>query len=169
MPLENIHVWNNFFPLLKVVQPPHAAVPVHFARTDRDSLSLAAMSDVEWHNNMLALVGSWVAKGNTDKEIQILARAHTLLDYTPEQTEAEVWKMIVGARTKGFDQNTSHLQPAYALPPKQILTMIGDIEIKDPDYLIDDTIETLSLIGLVGPSGSGKTFVALDMAMSIAT
>ena len=54
-------------------------------------------------------------------------------------------------------------------PAKKILTMISDIEIKDPEYLIDDTIETKSLAALVGPSGSGKTFVAIDMAMSIAT
>ena len=77
--------------------------------------------------------------------------------------------MINGARLKGFDKKPNSSAPTTAPLPRQILTMIGDIEIKDPDYLIDGTIETPSLIGLIGPSGSGKTFVALDMAMSIAT
>ena len=56
-----------------------------------------------------------------------------------------------------------------AKPRNKLLTMIGDIEIKDPDYLVNGIIETPTLVGLIGPSGSGKTFVALDMAMSIAT
>ena len=77
--------------------------------------------------------------------------------------------MIDGARSKGFDKQSNSSDPKSAPPPRQILTMIGDIEIKDPDYLIDGTIETPALIGLIGPSGSGKTSVALGMAMSIAT
>ena len=52
--------------------------------------------------------------------------------------------------------------------PKKILSMIGGIELKDPEYLIDGIIEEQSLVGLIGPSGSGKTFVCLDMALSIA-
>ena len=53
--------------------------------------------------------------------------------------------------------------------PRKILTLISDVELKDPEYLIDDVIEEKSLIGLIGPSGSGKTFVALDIALSLAT
>ncbi len=127
------------------------------------------MSGENWYSHMLRLVGSWVAKGNTDDEIHVLTAAHTLPGYMAEQTYAEVQKMIDGARSKGFDKQSNSSDPKSAPPPRQILTMIGDIEIKDPDYLVDGTIETRSLIGLIGPSGSGKTFVALDMAMSIAT
>ena len=136
---------------------------------DRQAASQAALNGENWHNHMLWQVGSWVAKGNTDQEIQVLAAAQTLPDYTIEQTYTEVQKMIDGARLKGFDKQPNSSAPKSVPPPRQILTMIGDIEIKDPDYLIDGTIETPALIGLIGPSGSGKTFVALDMAMSIAT
>ena len=136
---------------------------------DRQIASQAALNGDNWHNHILWQVGSWVAKGNTDQEIQVLAAAQTLPDYTIEQTYTEVQKMIDGARLKGFDKQPNSSAPKSAPPPRQILTMIGDIEIKDPDYLVDGTIETPSLIGLIGPSGSGKTFVALDMAMSIAT
>ena len=132
---------------------------------DRYAASQAAMSGNHWHKHMLRQVGSWVAKGNTDQEIHVLAAAHTLPGYTVEQTTVDVQKMINGARLKGFDKKPNSSAPTTAPLPRQILTMIGDIEIKDPDYLIDGTIETPSLIGLIGPSGSGKTFVALDMAI----
>ena len=136
---------------------------------DRYAASQAAMSGNNWHDHMLRLVGSWVAKGNIYEEIHNMATAHTLPGYTSEQTYAKVQKMIDGARLKGFDKQPNSSAPTSAPPLRQILTMIGDIEIKDPNYLIDETIETPALIGLIGPSGSGKTFVALDMAMSIAT
>jgi ABC-type transporter Mla maintaining outer membrane lipid asymmetry ATPase subunit MlaF len=55
------------------------------------------------------------------------------------------------------------------LPAKSVLTLIGDVEIYNPKYLIDGIIEESSLVGLIGPSGAGKTFVALDMALSMAT
>ena len=40
---------------------------------DREAASKAAMSGDHWHDNMLKLVGSWVAKGNTEEEIHDLA------------------------------------------------------------------------------------------------
>ena len=76
--------------------------------------------------------------------------------------------MIAGARRKNFapaNSNEAHDGPV----PRKILTLISDVELKDPEYLIDDVIEEKSLIGLIGPSGSGKTFVALDIALSLAT
>jgi len=51
------------------------------------------MSGENWYSHMLRLVGSWVAKGNTDDEIHVLTAAHTLPGYTAEQTYAEVQKM----------------------------------------------------------------------------
>ena len=68
------------------------------------------------------------------------------------------------AEEKTIPQATTSAEPI-----DKMLTFIGDIEIKDPDYLVNGIIETSSLVGLIGPSGSGKTFVALDVAMSIAT
>ena len=114
---------------------------------DRQAASQAALNGENWHIHILWLVGSWVAKGNTDQEIQVLAAAQTLPDYTIEQTYTEVQKMIDGARLKGFDKQPNSSAPKSVPPPRQILTMIGDIEIKDPDYLVDGTIETPSLIG----------------------
>jgi len=74
---------------------------------DRDAASQAAMNGQNWHLNMLKLVGSWVAKGNTDKEIHIFAENHTLSGYTAEQTWLDVKPMIIGARRKNYDAPTN--------------------------------------------------------------
>jgi len=169
MPLQRIEDWDEIDPSMEPAEIAVGSIASPFVILDRAAASQAAMSGENWYSHVLRLVGSWVAKGNTDDEIHVLAAAHTLPGYTAEQTYAEVQKMIDGARSKGFDKQSNSSDPKSAPPPRQILTMIGDIEIKDPDYLVDGTIETPSLIGLIGPSGSGKTFVALDMAMSIAT
>ena len=64
---------------------------------------------------------------------------------------------------------TPKTKSTHSLPAKSVLTLIGDVEIYNPKYLIDGIIEESSLVGLIGPSGAGKTFVALDMALSMAT
>jgi len=69
---------------------------------DRSATSEAAMNGVDWHDNMLKLIASWVAKGNTDKEIHALAAQHTLDGYSEDETRHEVQVMIDGARGKGF-------------------------------------------------------------------
>jgi hypothetical protein len=56
-----------------------------------------------WHLTVLRMVGSFVAKGWSDKDIHWETDALTEPGYTVEQTRAEVQKMIDGARDKGFD------------------------------------------------------------------
>jgi hypothetical protein len=165
MSLPDIECWNNIFPPL---EPFYSAQTDDYGPLPRDAASQAAMNGQNWYLNMLKLVGSWVAKGNTDGEIRILAEKHTLPGYTVEQTWLDVRPMIAGARRKNFapaNNNEAQNEPA----PRKILTLISDVELKDPEYLIDDVLEEKSLIGLIGPSGSGKTFVALDIALSLAT
>ena len=60
------------------------------------------MQPSQWHDNVLKLV-SYVAKGNTDKEIHLLTRDFTCDGYSDQQTQIEVQKMIAGARNKRFD------------------------------------------------------------------
>ena len=129
----------------------------------------AARTGVEWHNNVRDIVASMVSAGVSDEIIVALAPAITLDGYTVDQTIAELRPMIRGARQKGFGEIGNTEAPAESTPIPQILTLIDDIELTDPKYLIDGLIEEQSLIGLIGPSGSGKTFVALDMALSLAT
>jgi len=53
-----------------------------------------------WHDNMLRLIGHWVARGWSDGEIITAAEALTLPGYTAEQTRREVAAMITGGRRK---------------------------------------------------------------------
>ena len=95
-----------------------------FVKLDRAAASQAALNGDNWHNNLLALVASWVAKGNTDEEIHTLAAEKTLLGYTPKQTFDEVQKMVSGARSKGFDQTGSN--KTVAASPELTLKKNGE-------------------------------------------
>ena len=64
MSLPNIEYWNNIFPPL---EPFYTAQTDDYTPLPRDAVSQAAMNGQNWHLNMLKLVGSWVAKGNTDE------------------------------------------------------------------------------------------------------
>ena len=71
---------------------------------DRDAARSRVMQPSQWHDNVLKLVASYVAKGNTDKEIHLLTRDFTCDGYSYQQTQTEVQKMIDGARNKRFDK-----------------------------------------------------------------
>lgn len=49
------------------------------------------------------------------------------------------------------------------------LVRVGDMELKEPEYLVKGLIETDSLALVFGPPGSGKSFLALAVAASVAT
>ncbi len=51
----------------------------------------------------------------------------------------------------------------------RLLTAREVLELPDPEWLIDGFMEQAVFGGLYGRSGDGKTFVALDLALSIAT
>ena len=86
---------------------PLAAAPdplALFVTTGIDPVALGKdiQAGGEWHNKLLRLVGHWVATRRSDAEIQEDAAAYTLIGYTPQETAAEVDKMIQGARKKGW-------------------------------------------------------------------
>lgn len=60
----------------------------------------ATKQDGTWHNSVLRLVGSWINRGLSDKEIHLFAPALTRPGYTQRQTHEEIQKMIEGARQK---------------------------------------------------------------------
>ena len=99
MALRRIDDWDE---ILKPSKPAKKKVGKRVKKLNRLEASQAALEGDQWHINMLRIIGSWIAKGNTDEEIHILAAAHTLPEYTAKQTRHEVQKMIDGARSKGF-------------------------------------------------------------------
>ena len=54
-------------------------------------------------------------------------------------------------------------------PASFALRRIGDIPLTEPEFLVDDLLETDTLALFFGESGCRKTFVAFDVAASIAT
>ena len=100
MPLQRIEDWDEIDPSMEPAEIAVGSIASPFVILDRAAASQAAMSGDSWHNNLLALVASWVAKGNTDEEIRILAAEKTLLGYTPEQTFDEVQKWFLAHAPK---------------------------------------------------------------------
>jgi len=61
-----------------------------------------------WHDNMVRLVGHWIAWGWSDAEIIAAAESLTLPGWTADQTHAEVTAMIAGGRAKWAIPDPDH-------------------------------------------------------------
>ena len=82
-----------------------------FETLDRERAAIAAMSGQEWHNSVIRLVASYVAKGLSDGEIHALTDPLTLSGYTVEETRREVQVAIDGARRKGWTPEQTYASP----------------------------------------------------------
>ena len=162
MPLDSIEDWNRILVTLNAQSVTQSTTE---QTLNRSEASKAALSNEHWHENMLKLTASWVAKGNTDEEIHVLAAAHTLDGYTDNKTRADVQPMIDGARAKGFAPDARQVQ-ANGTP---FLEHVANIELTAPQYLIHGIMEQKSLGQMFGEPGSGKSFVAIDVACSISS
>ena len=160
MTLHRIEDWDHIIGPVKTGQIDLNKSSVQL---DREMASETAMNGYQWHNNMLRLVASWVAKGNTDTEIHTLAAPHTLTGFTIQQTQQDVQTMIDGARNKGFAPKVSIVSKER--PP--LLEHIKNIKLTAPQYLIEGLIEEQSMSQMFGDPGSGKSFMAIDAACSI--
>ncbi|MDA0951011.1 MAG: hypothetical protein O2869_05235, partial [Bacteroidetes bacterium] len=66
MSLKRIEDWDD---ILEPLQLPLNKPAEPFIKLNRVTTSEAALNGENWHDNMLKLVASWVAKRNTDEEI----------------------------------------------------------------------------------------------------
>lgn len=78
---------------------------------DRERVTIQALSGQDWHNAVIRLVASYVAKGLSDTEIHALTQPLTLAGYTGDQTAQEVQTAIDGARRKGFTPEPKPADP----------------------------------------------------------
>lgn len=104
----------------------NASITGQSCNIDRDYLRQKTFEPHEWHNSVLKLVASYVAKGNTDAEIHLLTQPFTCEGYTAEQTRHEVQAMIDGARAKGFDSNVAIMQVQQPNGTSEPLPLIRD-------------------------------------------
>jgi hypothetical protein len=149
---------------------------------DRERLAIQAMQGQEWHNAVIRLVASYVAKGLSDVEIHALTQPLTLSGYTGEETYREVQTAIDGARRKGWTPEPQYANPA-ALQTSQAALETGfdapkrayDLEWFDDvepvlggAYLVKSLLDVAAMAVVYGPSNSGKTFWTIDLAYHIA-
>ena len=112
-------------------------------------------------DQQFVMISGIASRQRPHSELPPLAQAHTLPDYTNEETRKEVQKMIDGARNKGFaSSDVRKLR-------KPLLEHIANIELTAIKFLIHELIEEESLSQIFGDPGSGKSFLAIDAACSI--
>lgn len=104
----------------------NASITGQSCNIDRDYLRQKTFEPHEWHNSVLKLVASYVAKGNTDAEIHILTKPFTCEGNTAEKTRYEVQTMIDGARAKGFDSKVINAQPQQTSDTSEPLPLVPD-------------------------------------------
>lgn len=152
---------------------PRQQTSIPTCRLDVSEALADIRANVHWHNNTLRLVARLVRDGLTDK--QILARAGEFQcdGYSLEQTTEELQVMINGARRKGFDQQKSSTKDTVdekcLSKIRPFLRRLSDITLEPIQFLIDGFIPQGSLSMLFGDPGCGKSFLAIDIAMCIAT
>ena len=161
MSLKRIEDWDD---ILEPLQLPLNKPAEPFIKLNRVTTSEAALNGENWHDNMLKLVASWVAKGNTDEEIDVLAGRLTLPGYTIEQTLKDVRPMVDSARQKGFAISGEILQQSsYIGHHNQIYLMkvsrTGPKEIRLTNFHAEIIYETTVTNGI----DNSKTFTVVGV------
>ncbi len=153
---------------------------------DRERLAIQAMQGQDWHNAVIRLVASYVAKGLSDAEIHALTQPLTLAGYTGEQTAREVQTAIDGARRKGWTPEAQYANPAAIVAPQIATAPAADPSFDAPKraselewfddvepvlggaYLVKGLLDAGTMSVVYGPSNSGKTFWTIDLAYHVA-
>lgn len=154
----------------------------HPQALDRERMAIQAMSGKDWHNAVIRLVASYVAKGLGDSEIHALTQPLTLSGYTPQQTYQEVQTAIDGARRKGW---TPEPQTPTFQPIPQESTDPDTGEVKDAFPTLYDFFDASALPPrqwvygkhylrkfvsvLASAGGIGKTSMQIVEALAICT
>ena len=146
--------------------PPTKGLDMHQAMTN-------IQANINWNHNTFRLLGRLVRDGLTDEQILANAAEFRCEGYTLTETIGELKGMITRARSKGYDQKRA---PATAIvdekrPSKSgpLLRRLSNITLEPVQFLVDDLLPEGSLSMLFGDPGCGKSFVAIDIAMCVAT
>lgn len=125
-----------------------------------------------WHDNMLRLVGHWIARDWSDAEIQTAAEAMTLPGYTIADTRRDVGQMIAGGRvkwnrpdvTREIDETDGEQRPAIIDPRNW-----AGKPLPQRQWLVEKWIPMNYVTALYGDGGLGKTLLAQQLLTSVAT
>lgn len=151
---------------------PRTAAPESTAQDGKvSSADLISMikTGQNWHSNMLQLVAYWVGRKLSNEEMLLTANSLTLRGYTVDQTIAEMSEMIVSARRKWQVpnplQSLSEPVPLVAINLDDFLRL----DIPPREMIITPIIPSQGLAMLYAARGIGKTYVALSIALAVAT
>lgn len=156
-------------------QPPPAKPDLHIG-SEFQSVSVAEClarirTGTHWHDNLLRLVGHWIARGWSDAEIVTAAEALTLSGWTVEQTQRDVAPMIAGGRRKWAIPNPEHelegAKPLPALAPAWVEDL-NVAMIPRRRYLLGRALVRGHVTVRVSPPGAGKSTIAIEEGVAIA-
>ena len=162
----NINALEAFYQTPSILDLNKINTPVSH---DRVASTRNIQNDNEWHNNMIRNVGSYVAKGLSDEEIQMIASSYTRPGYTSEETKREVQKAIDGAREKGFLKKSSAQELYRDTATEPLLRPIFEGNMSPSSFLVEGLIEEETISLLFGAPASGKSFIAMNIACSVAS
>lgn len=155
---------------------------------DRALVEQEIMSGGDWHNNIIRLVASYVAKGMSDGEIHALTDRFTMEGYSVDDTREEVQKAIDGARSKGWtpppDPITERFDaqvPKIALEPEQPaeeegehtwptpVAEINELALPKREWVYGQQFIRKYLTVTASAGGIGKTSLTMVEGLAVAT
>ena len=130
----------------------------------------------DWHDNMIRVVASLVAKGRADHEIHAVLSDITLSGYTSADTIKEIDVAIRGAREKGFTgvDKSAKIQEAFN-DTSDSKDMFRRWELTDPltiprrEFLYGNHYIKDYLSMTVAPGGVGKSTLVLTEVLAMVT
>jgi len=124
-----------------------------------------------WHDNMLRLVGHWVARGWSDTEILTAAEAMTLPGYAVADTRRDVSRMIHGGRTKWATPAPSNAMDPQAQVPftMQPVGLLQPSQRPPRDWLVRHRLMRKHTTLTAAAPGIGKSTLAIEEAVSLAS
>ena len=170
----------EFFPSPKNKEPFNIYLQgmTQTERLDIENALSLVKTNQDWHNNMIRIVASLVARGRTDQEIHAYLSGITQTGFTLEETTKEIDVAIEGARNKGFTGQSSQSTEVFILPDlsdTEIDSYFRKIENVNPlsiprrEWLYGNHYIKDYLSLTVAPGGVGKSTLVLTEALAMVT
>ena len=188
--IEELAEYRSMRSDIKTVQTLKKHFPYNTDKTfhiNLDDLSQREKLDIEqsltriksgenWHDNMIRVVASLVARGRADHEIHAVLSDITLSGYSYADTIKEVDKAIQGAREKGFTgiDRTSIIKEAFEESP-DVSAMFQHWILTDPltiprrEFIYGNHYIRDYLSLTVSPGGVGKSTLVLTEVLAMVT
>jgi RecA-family ATPase len=173
--------------IARAFPPEHASLPANAGQVPQaapkapvlpigtfsvDACIAAIRAGDHWHDNMLRLVGHWIARGRCDAEILAAAEAMTLSGYTIDATRRDVARMIAGGRAKWRVANPEPEIDAsaqyHALQPG-FLYNLNLALLPRRRWILGRSLLRGHVSLLVAPAGVGKSTHGIARAVAVAT